>query len=1373
MSGNTLSDVHRSYLNDHAITDEVIEAQGIRSDGDVIVFTWRNRDLVTEQRRLWPEPLEGLPLDAEGKPMKYVWATGKPPHFNVAREPTPNAAALIVEGTKQHLAVASYADERCAVYGMVGCWGWSKENLSRFKGREVVIMLDADAATKQHVYDGGENLAENLRALGASVFFARMPTVGKAGADDYLATLKGDSDEDTAEIRRDVLQRLVAKAVDDKVATPAARKPKADRDKPVVPNRATVLVDEDRQQVIHEINEALRVRWSGTELFNYGNAVTRLRGVYDVPPKPRTEPLSRGAFLRWLPEGISCFREGQKGYASSWPDRETVEALLASGDEFAPLDRIARTPFLRRDGSVCSKNGYDPDTRTALITGNSGMDQIYVSEHPSQAEAAAAAGVLLDDWLGPQDGRDGLPFRDAASRANALALILTPFVRGNTPLVPLAVVSGLQMGVGKNLLADCISLMVTGENCLPLPWVSDDDDEIRKQILAAFRVGSQLFCFDEAHDINSIALSRALTATTYTDRILGVSTMASYPNYVTWMSLGNVVEVHGDMARRAYFIELYPNCADPQDRPETSFARPHIRDWTTLHRASLVTAALTLLRAWYAAGQPAYPRGSSMGSFEEWDRIMSGVLGYAGVTGFLGDLQTRRAEADTTGGFWQDHLRWAGLRFGSERFTTAQVKQAALSSGGTWEAPPGMSNLSDTEFPRKLGIAYRKITDRWFGDSRMTLGGIVHGGAKSYVVETRGESVTTVTTDTKTSDSGAKGDSSLPFTHTRARLEEPDNGVQTEPPNISMERSRGLGTVDTSVTSISVDLETADAGQLFTYVPHDETGFVRIAGALGPDGEARVMSGAEVLPLLDAATEIVGHNFLGFDLLALAWHHGADWDRLSAKVRDTELIARQADPPRSRESGTSEDRYGLDQVAERLGVPGKTDNLPRLKAAHGGYDKIPVDDPEYRAYLGGDLRATQAVGALLHNDAYTVREHRLASLAGRMTLNGFAVDQPLLAERLEQGQARKHNALRLLHDAWGLPLGRNVFRGRGSKKHEEFEIAESPLATDFGREWLEGFWSRYGIADPPRTVKAGKLAIGGDELAAVAARPGAPDGMKSALALMGIITGTRTVYQTATDCLCADGRVHPTVSMRQASGRWSVTNPGLTVFGKRGGKHVEREIFLPDPGHVLLSFDLSQVDMRSIAGHCQDPAYMALFEPGRDAHSEIAAQVGIDRQAAKAIGHGWNYGLGAKRMIANGLDAELVNRFTSGMEERFPILMAWREQIRAEAGAGMILDNGFGRRMRADPARAYTVAPALMGQGGARDIMCESLLRIPPELWVMLRVMVHDEILMSVPKADAMEVAQVVKRAMTWTWRNVPITCDMAAGMNWGQCSEH
>ena len=184
---------------------------------------------------------------------------------------------------------------------------------------------------------------------------------------------------------------------------------------------------------------------------------------------------------------------------------------------------------------------------------------------------------------------------------------------------------------------------------------------------------------------------------------------------------------------------------------------------------------------------------------------------------------------------------------------------------------------------------------------------------------------------------------------------------------------------------------------------------------------------------------------------------------------------------------------------------------------------------------------------------------------------------------------------------------------------------------------------------------------------------------------------------------------------------------------------------------------------------------MALFEPGKDVHTEIAIQIfGTPdrRHDAKAIGHGANYGLGANRMIANGHNPETVAKFFNGMRDQFPRLMAWREEVRDIGRSGQLLDNGFGRKMRCDPKRAYTQAPALMGQGSAADIMKDALLRLPDEFRPFLRVTVHDEIVLSCPKEAAEEVSRELKRAMTFEWKNVPILCDVSKpGDTWGEVS--
>jgi len=69
------------------------------------------------------------------------------------------------------------------------------------------------------------------------------------------------------------------------------------------------------------------------------------------------------------------------------------------------------------------------------------------------------------------------------------------------------------------------------------------------------------------------------------------------------------------------------------------------------NRGRLVAACLTICRAWIAAGRPRGTR--SIGSFETWAQVMGGVLGVAGVSGFLGNLDEMFEAADVEGGAWR------------------------------------------------------------------------------------------------------------------------------------------------------------------------------------------------------------------------------------------------------------------------------------------------------------------------------------------------------------------------------------------------------------------------------------------------------------------------------------------------------------------------------------------------------------------------------------------------------------------------------------------------------------------------------------------------------------------------------------------------
>ena len=287
-------------------------------------------------------------------------------------------------------------------------------------------------------------------------------------------------------------------------------------------------------------------------------------------------------------------------------------------------------------------------------------------------------------------------------------------------------------------------------------------------------------------------------------------------------------------------------------------------------------------------------------------------------------------------------------------------------------------------------------------------------------------------------------------------------------------------------------------------------------------------------------------------------------------------------------------------------------------------------------------------------------------------------------------------------------------------------------------------------------------------------------GVRAICEVLALATGARAKYAEFLPYVTAQGRVHPEVGATQGSGRWAYVHPSTSTMGKRGAAAAERDVLVADPGHMMLTSDHSQLDVRTVAALSQDPELIAMLAPDAEDYHEAMARVYFGdpgrRDDAKPINHGVNYGQGARAIaLRNGLAEEMVAAALVARGDRFQELMEWTERVRAQAEAGLLLDNGFGRPMRATPERAYTQAPALMGQGASRDVMCESLLRLDRiserRVRPFLRGVIHDEIVLSVPEGEVAEWQEMLREAMTWEWRGVPILCDVSApAFRWSDC---
>lgn len=554
-----------------------------------------------------------------------------------------------------------------------------------------------------------------------------------------------------------------------------------------------------------------------------------------------------------------------------------------------------------------------------------------------------------------------------------------------------------------------------------------------------------------------------------------------------------------------------------------------------------------------------------------------------------------------------------------------------------------------------------------------------------------------------------------------------------------------------------LDIETGSADDLYRRPP--DPSYVRLLG-IGDDTTRptfAVPSGA--------AWPYVTVNGNYFDFPALDRHCGIPVESTIPFSRDLRTAAFQHDPPTSYQtsSGPGFKSYSMAALAHRyLGEEPDKDVLKDLAREFGGYDRIPLDDERYHAYLRQDLGVTRRLDEAIPYDAYEEREAWVSTITARTSLTGFRVDVAGLTERVRLLEDKATDGRVRLSEDYGFPLttadGKSV--SKAPQRTKEGKAAFERALTDLGfpvHAWPRG--------------KDGSLSLSKETMAFAVEHarrevPRAAGVIEAVQEMNGVRNNAANLLRCVTD-----GRVHPQFLPFQATGRWSVQEPGLTVL-KKGVEDSERAFLLPDEDEVLVSVDLDQIDIRAAAAHAQDPALIALLnDPSRDIHTEIATLSGVPRKAAKTLDLGWLYGRSARAMAEMpGMDLESAERVCEYMRTAFPGVVEWQSAVRERGAAGILLDNGFSRRLRVDTERAYTQSPAMIGQSATRDLIAEGLLRLArtaPEMLPMLRVIVHDEVVLSVPRMHQEEIARTVQDCMSFPW--APQGCLMPVNITAGQ----
>ena len=380
-------------------------------------------------------------------------------------------------------------------------------------------------------------------------------------------------------------------------------------------------------------------------LFLYGGVPVRVvpQGADDVS----LDPLSVDSLRHHLAREADWYKNTSNGPTPAMPPTEMVRDMRAHPAPPLPtLSRVTHAPVILADHRILLTAGYDPPSLTYYAQ-PACLADLEVPTAPTREEVAAARRFLLEDLFGD------FPFVSDASRAHTLGLAALPSGR---PLIdgptPFHLVEKPKERTGAGLLVEVALIPATGGGTAVMT-LGRSEDETRRTLTARLAGSPTVILIDNATELRSAALSAAITARIWTDRLVGTSRDAHLPVECVWVATGINPALSSEIAGRSVPIRLDAQMDHPEER--RGFRHPHLHEWALRERCRLMQAVLTLWQAWIAAGCP--EGDETLGGFERWSRVMGGFLMVAGVEGFLQDRQHFYSASDADRAAWTHLLR--------------------------------------------------------------------------------------------------------------------------------------------------------------------------------------------------------------------------------------------------------------------------------------------------------------------------------------------------------------------------------------------------------------------------------------------------------------------------------------------------------------------------------------------------------------------------------------------------------------------------------------------------------------------------------------------------------------------------------------------
>ena len=273
------------------------------------------------------------------------------------------------------------------------------------------------------------------------------------------------------------------------------------------------------------------------------------------------------------------------------------------------------------------------------------------------------------------------------------------------------------------------------------------------------------------------------------------------------------------------------------------------------------------------------------------------------------------------------------------------------------------------------------------------------------------------------------------------------------------------------------------------------------------------------------------------------------------------------------------------------------------------------------------------------------------------------------------------------------------------------------------------------------------------------------------------------------------GRIHAHFHQTgTATGRLSSSEPNLQNIPIKtpSGQIIRNAFRAARDGHVIISADYSQVELRVLAHLSEDEGLMNAFIENQDVHTETASKIfkvaheevtAAQRSQAKSINFGIIYGMGAQRLSREtGISIKEAKIFINRYFELYPRIQQWietsidyakkNEETTTILGRTRPLPE-IGSKNGMIKANAQNIAINSPVQGSAADLIKAAMVKTQKKLdesklHAKMLLQVHDELVFECPEENVDEVMSIIKSSMESAIEiKVPLKVEMGVGNTW------